>query len=120
MATQTAWLITFHGFLFSYLVDQLMIARICKLEYPWWNPILWIPLVGVTYTLVALREKRLVAYEKYVLPTLTIILLIVYWRFIISVILQLTTYLKIRTFVIPYPPPTMKKENENSSNKKKK
>jgi len=89
---------TLYGFLFSYLCNQLVISRICRMEYTWYNNIYIIPITGIISCIINI--------EAYVLPVLLVILLGHFAIFTISVTNQLTTYLKIRVFVIPPPPKT--------------
>lgn len=92
------YLLCMHGLIFSYLCDQLMIARICKMPFKTFNPILIIPLLGVL-NVSPLFEQPPVS-EAYSMPILFAILFVIYVYFILSVIIQFSTFLGISVFSI--------------------
>lgn len=100
---QQPWMfLTMHGLLFSYLCDQIMLARICKLPFNAFNKILIIPLLGAL-NVCPLLPAPLVP-EPYVMPVIFGALAVIYVYFIISVVIQFATHLKINVFTIPYRP----------------
>jgi ethanolaminephosphotransferase len=94
---QIVLFLVLNGFISSYIVDQLMICRICKMNFIWYNPILIFPLLGFVNGVLAPKP---IIPESIFLPVLVLVLMVVYWTFIVSVINQLTTHLGIRTFKI--------------------
>lgn len=79
-----------------------MLARICKLPFNAFNKILIIPLLGAL-NVCPLLPAPLVP-EPYVMPVLFGALAVIYVYFIISVVIQFATHLKINVFTIPYRP----------------
>lgn len=98
--TQTAYILSMHGILFSYLCDQLLLARICHLEYSALNPILIIPILGVLNVSPIFSEP--LVDESIALPVLFGVFFVIYCYFILSVVYQFAEYLNIQVFRIPY------------------
>jgi len=82
------------GFEFSYLCNQLVISRICRMDIPFYNHVYLIPIIGIISTILNI--------ESTVLPILFYGFLFHYFNFCYSVSNQLLIHLKIRFFVIPY------------------
>jgi ethanolaminephosphotransferase len=78
--------------LFSYLCNQLVISRICRMDFTWYNNIYIIPLSGIISCILNIEEIAT--------PVLLAILLLHFSNFTVSVTNQLATHLKIRVFVI--------------------
>lgn len=98
--------LTMHGLLFSYLCDQIMLARICRLPFNAFNKILIIPLLGALNVCPLLPAP--IVPEPYAMPILFGALASIYIYFIISIVIQFALHLKIKVFSIPYPPPALK------------
>lgn len=78
-----------------------MLARICRLPFPAFNPILVFPLLGALNVFPLLPAP--IVPEPYVMPVLFTVFFAVYVYFILSVIIQFALHLKINIFTIPYP-----------------
>jgi len=93
-----ASLINFHGLMFSYLCDRLMIARITRQEVTWFNPI-------ITLTLVGFLNSALGPFvsDSFLLPFLCLILFGTFLYYVVSVTFQLSHYLDIFVFKLGKP-----------------
>lgn len=80
-----------------------MLARICKLPFNAFNPILIIPALGALNVCPLLPAP--IIPEPYAMPILFSVFASIYVYFIISVVIQFAIHLKINVFTIPYPPP---------------
>jgi hypothetical protein len=79
-----------------------MLARICRLPFNAFNPILIIPTLGALNVCPLLPGP--IIPEPYAMPALFSVLAVVYVYFILSVVYQFATHLEINVFSIPYPP----------------
>eukprot|EP01126_Amoeba_proteus_P047022 TRINITY_DN5345_c0_g1_i2.p1 TRINITY_DN5345_c0_g1~~TRINITY_DN5345_c0_g1_i2.p1 ORF type:complete len:340 (-),score=31.85 TRINITY_DN5345_c0_g1_i2:52-1071(-) len=95
--TQFLYLLHFHGFIFSYLCQQLVIARVTRQDFPAWNNVLFLPLFGALNTVLG------VVPEIYVLPVLFWVLSALFLYYLVSVVLQLSHYLDIFVFKLGIP-----------------
>lgn len=84
-----------------------MLARICKLPFVAFNPILIFPALGAL-NVCPLFPSPIVP-EPYVMPVLFAIFASIYVYFIISVVIQFAVHLKINVFTIPHPKASSKK-----------
>lgn len=83
-----------------------MLARICKLPFVAFNPILIFPALGAVNVSPIFSSP--IVPEPYVMPILFTIFAAIYIYFIISIVAQFALHLKINVFKIPYPPASSK------------
>jgi hypothetical protein len=112
---QTVYFLSLHAMIFSYLCDQILLARICDQKFPWYNWINIFPVAGALNALFrcasailckarkranqSLHREPLIP-EVYALPAIFSVFFVIYIYFVVSVIWQFKTFLKIDVFRI--------------------
>eukprot|EP01117_Protostelium_nocturnum_P016080 TRINITY_DN6303_c0_g1_i2.p1 TRINITY_DN6303_c0_g1~~TRINITY_DN6303_c0_g1_i2.p1 ORF type:complete len:379 (+),score=88.02 TRINITY_DN6303_c0_g1_i2:49-1185(+) len=87
------------GNLFSYLVGRIVLARVCQEHFSWYQPATFPIIFGFVNALLG----QMFVDENYIAYGMCIAFSLAYLHFALSVIDELTTYLKIRCLAIPYP-----------------
>jgi len=87
-----------YGVMVSYLLIRLILDRITKVEFHTWNPIIVLPFIGLAVAVLS-KDPHLELFTFYLLTGFA---LLAYLHMVVSVINELTSYLKIRAFIIPY------------------
>jgi len=95
--TQFMHLVHFHGLMFSYLCDRLMIARITHEVVSPWNNVIILTVLGSVNAILGLVN------EVYVLPFASLVMLAIFLYYGVSVTFQLSHYLDIHVFQLGWP-----------------
>jgi ethanolaminephosphotransferase len=91
------------GGLFGYQLARVIIAHVTHQFLGWFYIVLLYPFVALNEWLIYTPLGRPLIDQTYLAPAYLVLLFLVYAHFVVSVINEICTYLKIRCFVIPAP-----------------